>query len=141
MKKRFLCIGLILIIFIMGKLYFRSVYSIDISPFRWSYGARYIESPDNRYQIFVTIYKENEESEEAYLEGWLSDSMAENQSEAKIIFWEKTDSAHLENVKRNGLEFPYWVDAEWVDTEQVSIDGITFNIHSGYDYRRRSFFH
>ncbi len=141
MVKRFLGIVLIFIIFIMGKLYFQSFYLVDISPFRWSYCVGYIESPDNQYQILLNIYKENEESEEAYLGGWLNDSQAKEPSEAKIIFWKKTDSAHMENINRNGLDFPYWVEAKWIDKEQVSIDGIIFNIHSGYDYRRISIFH
>ena len=138
MHKKLILIVLILIvvIFTCYSLY-NNYYKIDITNYKFSFLAHITESPDEKYRLSITIYKENKESNTAYIMANIRKLPENKQSQAKTIFWQEVESDTLKYINKDGTTYDYWVDNFWINSETVSIKGIPLNINRDtYDYRR-----
>ncbi len=129
----------IVIIFISYSVY-NNYYRIDITNYRFSFLAHLIKSPDENYRMGITIYKENKESDTAYIMADINKLPDNKKNLAKTIFWQEVKSDTLKHMDKDGTIYSYWVDNYWVDSETVSINGIQLNVNEDkYDYRRKLF--
>jgi hypothetical protein len=122
-------------IFLVYSYVYNNYYKIDITPFKYHFLARYAESPDKQHAIGLTIHRERKNSDVTYIMGDLG-SADENKGytkDSKTIFWEKVDSKSIHSKKINDLILNDWIDIEWIDSNTVKINGITLDIHKGYD--------
>lgn len=127
-----------IIVFSIFTYIYDNYYKIDTSPFSYSFLARYGESPNGEYSASIKIYRTVKDSDISYIMGNVSrlDSHR-NVIDTKTIFWQKVESASVNNKKVNGMVLDDWVDFNWVDSQTVFINGITLNIKNKYDYRRK----
>lgn len=85
----------------------------------------------------ITIYKENKESDTAYIMADINKLPDNKKDLGKTIFWQEVKSDTLKHMDKDGTIYDYWVDNYWVDSETVSINGIQLNVNKDkYDYRR-----
>lgn len=141
MKKRTLRIIISVMIVticlcLVGLYCYDKYYRIDTSQFHYTFLSRIVESPDGKHQVFITVYKDSENSEVAYIKGNLN--LVSSQKDApKTIFWQKVNSSDIDNRLINDMLLDNWVDVEWINNDTVKINNITVNIHKDiYDYRR-----
>lgn len=130
-KKVGLLIGILCIIIIFGgtKNIYEKYYKIDTAPFKFVFLSRRVCSLDLNFVLTIKIFKDYKDSDITYIAGELSKvDERKNKQGSKRIFWQKVNS---ESISNNN-----WIDVEWVDTENVLINGLRVNIKKGYDFRR-----
>ncbi|WP_376778008.1 DUF5412 family protein [Tissierella praeacuta] len=124
----------IVIIFISYSVY-NNYYRIDITNYRFSFLTHLIKSPDENHRMGITIYKENKESDTAYIMAGIHKLPDNEKDLGKTIFWQEVKSDTLKHMDKDGTIYDYWVDSE-----TVSINGIQLNVNRNkYDYRRKLF--
>lgn len=119
-----------------GLYCYNNYYKIDMSQFNYIFLSRIVDSPDGKYQIYISVLKNSENSEFSYIKGNLY--LVSKQGDApKTIFWQKVNSNDINNKWVNGAWLDNWVDVVWIDKETVRINNITVDIFKDvYDYRR-----
>nr|WP_319489852.1 hypothetical protein [uncultured Caproiciproducens sp.] len=125
-------------VFSIWKYIYNTYYMIDISPFKYVFLSRSIESPDKKHSVGVYIYKTTEDSDIAYIMGTVG-MWAKGKGyteDSKTIFWQKISSNSIKEKPINGITLGNWIDVTWLDEENVNINGISVNINRRYDYRR-----
>lgn len=144
-EKRTLIIAISVIIVtlcfsIIGFYCYDNYYKVDKSQFHYTFLARIVDSPDNKYAISIEIYKTSKNSQDSYIEGNLelvSKRRGIPWKTIRTIFWQKVKSSDINNKRIGNLRLDNWVDVVWIDKETVRINNISVNIVKDvYDYRR-----
>lgn len=131
-------LSLIIILAAICNFIYLHYYKIDTSKFSYTFNSRVVLSPDKRYALMVDLYKTTEDSDVTYIMGTLGslDDHKGYTKDAKIIFWQRVDSHLIKEKQIQDVVLTSWVDVTWLEDHWIEINGITFNIHKGYDYRR-----
>ncbi|MEW8974342.1 MAG: DUF5412 family protein [Tissierellaceae bacterium] len=137
-KKLIFIVAIIAAIVFIGYNIYNNYYHIDTSNYRFSFLAHLEESPDEKHRMSINIYKENRESDTAYIMANITKLPRNREDKTKIIFWQEVKNDTLKHTTKDGIVYDYWVDNYWIDSETVSINGIQLNINRDkYDYRRK----
>lgn len=133
-KRKVLIFLIIILIMSVTKVYNR-FYRIDVTDYKYNFQGKMIDSPNDKYQIRITILKVEEDSKEAYIMGRLvkkiyiePNNLLVSDKNTKIIYWDKVNSNDIDdNI----------LDIEWLDDSNIKIEDKILNInYDKYDYRR-----
>ena len=133
-KRKVLIFLIIILIMSVTKVY-NKFYRIDVTDYRYNFQGQMIDSPNDKYQIRITILKVEEDSKEAYIMGRLvkkiyiePNNLLISDKNTKIIYWDKVNSNDIDdNI----------LDIEWLDDSNIKIEDKVLNInYDKYDYRR-----
>lgn len=134
-RKRLIILFLILLISILGIGVYNKFYRIDVNNYKYNFQGQMIDSPNDKYQVRITILKVDEESKEAYIMGSLvkkiyiePNNLLISDKNTKITYWNKVNSDDIgDNI----------IDIEWLDDSNIKIEDKVLNInYDKYDYRR-----
>ena len=133
-KRKVLIFLIIILIMSVTKVY-NKFYRIDVTDYRYNFQGQMIDSPDDKYQIRISILKLDENSKDAYIMGELvkkkyiePNNLLISDKNTKIIYWDKVNSNDIDdNI----------LDIEWLDDSNIKIKDKVLNInYDKYDYRR-----
>lgn len=125
--------------FSIGNFIYNHYYKIDITPYTYTFLARIVNSDDKQHSVSVTIYKTVEDSDIAYIMGTLGslDIKKDYSKNVKTIFWQEVSSESIKEKIINDETLANWIEVAWLDSQTVTINGMTVNINDIYDYRRK----
>lgn len=126
---------------------YESRYDIEVESalkgYHLSYAMVMRDSPNGQYKMNLSFCRQNEESETGYIVGYLLRLSKEEGKnwvlEKNPTFFQQVRTEDIHNVvTKTGVLMKFWVECDWIDDENLMINGIPVNIHKGYDYRRDS---
>lgn len=131
-------VGTVMVVLVFCCIYAR-FYRINTENLHWTFLSRAESSPDNQYNISVRILRENENSDTSYIQGIIGERETDSHSytrDPRVVFWQKVDSRSIGGKKMDQGILENWIEVQWIDSDNICINGIEFNIKRGYDYRR-----
>ena len=139
-KLIFFFVSVVLLVGVVSiyKFVHKNYYEVDTSPYKYIVSSTTVDSPDQKHNVYLIIYRTTQKSDTAYIMGYVQTygEGKKNAKDYKTIFWQKIKSSNIKTITHHGVALDNWIDVTWIDNENVNINGISVNINRGYDYRR-----
>lgn len=139
LKKRsiiLLALILVLVLYLIGAIY-KKYYKIEFDDYHSIQFVAAADSPDKTHSVGVTAYKKDVDADAVYLCMVLYNAKPNNHLQnGKIILWDKVPASEIELLRQEPDVLKYSLNVEWINAENIMINGRIVNIDKGYDYRR-----